>query len=290
MNKAYRCVELVKIFSATFFSCENTSRCESYGVWKSQQIGKIDEEKRKKGGGYIACPQGTTWHGQVNIGSMWHHHRVPCGQDWWQGNDNVDQSRSATWHPYWKSIALFIITIWQSCYPELHGIKIHQLSSLKKMDCYKPPNRGSLFLSHWARQKWIFGYGKRRKTTEIVKEKCTISFSWVRKWRAWMANGVGMPFLRTYLPNNQKHDFPKLMASPIRIFYFHTLPFPRINYLNQFLKKINDWVQKDKKGSLQLYGFSHWHLDLPYWLNSLNIFSPYSLWNHAAISLLHSHS
>ena len=80
MNKAYRCVELIKIFSATFFSCENTSRCESYGVWKSQQIGKIDEEKRKKGGGYIACPQGTTWHGQVNIGSMWHHHRVPCGQ------------------------------------------------------------------------------------------------------------------------------------------------------------------------------------------------------------------
>ena len=67
----------------------------------------------------------------------------------------------------------------------------------------------------------------------------------------------GHAFFGYLLPNNQKQDFPKLMASPIRIFYFHTLPFPRINYLNQFLKKINDWVQKDKKGSLQLYGFSH---------------------------------
>ena len=47
-----------------------------------------------------------------------------------------------------------------------------------------------------------------------------------------------------------------------------------INYTNQFLEK-NKWLgTKEKMGSWQIYGFSHWHLALPYWLKGLNNFPP----------------
>ena len=65
---------------------------------------------------------------------------------------------------------------------------------------------------------------------------------------------------------------------------YHTLPIPCNNQLNQFLEVINDWVNKTRKGSWQLDGFSLWHLSFPHWTKGLNTSPSLSLGNHAPIS------
>ena len=56
----------------------------------------------------------------------------------------------------------------------------------------------------------------------------------------------GKQFLGVNLPNKSKYDSQKLMASPIQI--LTAIPFHSqgINYLNQLLEEINDWVHKTK--------------------------------------------
>ena len=54
-------------------------------------------------------------------------------------------------------------------------------------------------------------------------------------------------FLGVFLPHKKKYDFPKFMACPntnLTAIDFHS---QGINYLNQLLEEINDWVHKTKK-------------------------------------------
>ena len=85
---------------------------------------------------------------------------------------------------------------------------------------------------------------------------------------------MGSNFWVLTCPISKKYIFKKWWLAPntnMTTILFHS---QCINYLNQLLEEINDWVKKTKKGSWQLYGFSHWHLVLLYWIKGLNIFPP----------------
>ena len=56
----------------------------------------------------------------------------------------------------------------------------------------------------------------------------------------------GHQFLGVFLPHNQKHDFPKLMACPNMKLTSIPLHSQSINCLSQLLEEINDWVHKKK--------------------------------------------
>ena len=53
-------------------------------------------------------------------------------------------------------------------------------------------------------------------------------------------------FLDVFLPHKKKYDFPEFMDFP----YMKLAPIPLhsqcINYLNQLLEELNDWVHKKK--------------------------------------------
>ena len=49
-------------------------------------------------------------------------------------------------------------------------------------------------------------------------------------------------FLGVFLPHKQKHDFPKMMACPNTKLTVIPLHSQCINYLNQLMEELNDWV------------------------------------------------
>ena len=97
------------------------------------------------------------------------------------------------------------------------------------------------------------------------------SFHYARKWRTWVNHRMGMHFWVLTCPISQNHVSQKLMAYPILIWTSILFPSPCNNYLNQFLAKINDWVNKTRKTVDSLMGLP---LDIwisPHWLKGLNI-------------------
>ena len=56
----------------------------------------------------------------------------------------------------------------------------------------------------------------------------------------------GYQFMGVFLPYNQKHDFSKLTACPNQKLTTIPLHSQCINYLNQLLEELNDWVHKTK--------------------------------------------
>ena len=53
-------------------------------------------------------------------------------------------------------------------------------------------------------------------------------------------------FLGVFLPHKKKYDFPKLMVFPNTKLTAIPLHSQCINYLNQFMEELNDWVHKTK--------------------------------------------
>ena len=128
-----------------------------------------------------------------------------------------------------------------------------------------------------------------RKMKDIVRENALVAtVAWGREIDGWIMKWAAI--FGYLLAQYVKIRFSKKWWLPPYEFDFHTLPLP-IHQLPQPIYGKNKWLGiKNKKGSWHIYGFSHWHLALPYWLKGLNNFPPYSLWNHAPISLLHWHS
>ena len=57
---------------------------------------------------------------------------------------------------------------------------------------------------------------------------------------------LGDQFLGVSFPHKQKHDFPKLIASPNTKLTSIPLHSQCINSLSQLLEELNDWVHKKK--------------------------------------------
>ena len=67
-----------------------------------------------------------------------------------------------------------------------------------------------------------------------------------KKWRTWMYGQMGMHFGCLLAPK-VKIDFPKNGFSPNSNFLPILFPSPCNNYFNQFLAKLNDWVNETRK-------------------------------------------
>ena len=72
------------------------------------------------------------------------------------------------------------------------------------------------------------------------------SFNYVRKWRMCVNHGMGMHFLNFSCPISKK-TIPKNDGLPNSNLTSILFQSQGINYLNQFLEEINDWVNKTKK-------------------------------------------
>ena len=107
-------------------------------------------------------------------------------------------------------------------------------------------------------------------------------WEWVRKWKEWVHNGLGMLSQAFTCPTSQKHTFQKWVTSQIRIWP------PCLSHPKEITSSTTfRWpgTKRQKKGSWQIYGFYLRHLDFPHRLKVWIISPPYSLWNHAPISL-----
>ena len=57
---------------------------------------------------------------------------------------------------------------------------------------------------------------------------------------------IGHTFPSVFLPHKQKYDFSRLMAFPNTKLTVIPLHCQCINWLNQLLEELNDWVHKSK--------------------------------------------
>ena len=121
---------------------------------------------------------------------------------------------------------------------------------------------------------------KNGKTTKNVKEGAQqASATWEspkREWE-WVRNERhGWLMAWAWFSKHLLGVFPNSNLTPI------LFPSPCINFPQPTFR----WLgTKDKMGIWQLYGFSLRHLAFLHWLKGLNFSPPYSLWNHAPISI-----
>ena len=135
---------------------------------------------------------------------------------------------------------------------------------------------------------------QKRERINTWSSRCLRELTWMREWVRKNENvnacWNGKTFLGFYLPKESKFVFQKWLLFPIRIFLI-PFPFPRNNYLNQFLAEINDWVNKIRKviDSVMVSPFDIWIFPIG---SKVWIFPPpLSIGNHAPIFLmLHWHS
>ena len=57
---------------------------------------------------------------------------------------------------------------------------------------------------------------------------------------------IGNTFLGVFLLHKKKYDFPEFPACPYIKFIAIPIHYECINYLNQLLEELNDWVHKSK--------------------------------------------
>ena len=118
---------------------------------------------------------------------------------------------------------------------------------------------------------------------------CEGAQTWMRmgeEWNMWVNNGLGRHFQAFTCAISQKHFFSKMGGLPNS--KLTSIPFPskRNNFLNQLL---DDWAQKTKRVVDNLMGFSLWHWIYPIGSRVWLFPPPYSLLNHAPISLTLQH-
>ena len=95
-----------------------------------------------------------------------------------------------------------------------------------------------------------------RKMTPNVKDEHTGSFSCIKeshvkengdkKWKTFVYGQMGMHFGCLLAPKVKNGFSPIMVFPPIQISLSILFPSPCNNYFNQFLEKLNDWVNETR--------------------------------------------